>query len=95
MSMIPNSIARHSFPTYVVIDMASSAVAAANAEMCGCTQEDIYNYTLRCIKASNRDLAWRFVAVCYILILVAGSTGRSYKSLLLRRRLSRSGKKGK
>ena len=66
--------------TYVVIDMVSSAVAAANAEMRGCTREDIYNCTLRCIKASNRDLAWRFVAVCYISILVVGSTEGSYKS---------------
>ena len=80
MSRIPNSIARHSLPTHVVIDMASSAVAAANAEMRGCTREDIYNCTLRCIKASNSDLAWRFVAVCCILILVVGSIERSYKS---------------
>ena len=94
MSMVPNLIARHSLPRYVAIDMASSAIVA-NAEMCGCTQEDIYDYTLRCIKASNYDLAWRFLTVCYILILVAESTGRSYKSLLLRRWLSRSGDKGK
>ena len=95
MSMIPNLITRHSLPRYVVIDMASSAIVAANAEMCGCTREDIYDYTMRCIKASNCDLAWRFLTVCYILILVVGSTGRSYKSLWLRRRLSRSGDKGK